>query len=179
MSGNQRSLLRSAAELRRAFDESFAAPLPAAPADMRDFLTLRAGAGRYALDVNDLKGLEAHRQITPLPVGDPAVLGVAGIGGRLVPVYALGLLLGESGGSGQSSWLAICGQAEPVALAFDELEGQVRLGAADVYVSEAVAAGRRLAEAFTWAGVTRHVVNVRSILEIIEQRAGAADTPTE
>lgn len=114
-----------AAELRREFDASFAA----APAEHRgateDLLALSAGGSPCAVRLSEVSGLHAGCPVTSLPCPVPGLLGIAGIGGSLVPVYDLGVLLGGTA-SGRSRWMLVAA-GSVVALAFDVLEGHLRV----------------------------------------------------
>jgi purine-binding chemotaxis protein CheW len=115
-----------ASDLRRRFDESFAAPPRPPLADTDELLALRAGGAPYALRLRQAAGLYSDRPVTPLPGPVPALLGVAGFSGAIVPVYDLGALLGTPS-TGVPRWLVLATGAPALAVAFDELEGHLRV----------------------------------------------------
>lgn len=171
MNDRQFQLGTTAESLRRAFDESFAVAPETGRGEMVDFLAIRVDSGRYALRVLDLAALAGRRRIVPLPSPDPALAGLAGAQGRLVPVYRLGVLLGSGGGDEELTWLAVCGKEEPVGLAFAAVEGYLRVARAELYASDS---GRQqfVHEALRAAGEVRYVLDVASILASIRERAG-------
>jgi len=74
-------------ELREAFDRRFAEPAGAdAGATQDDFLTITIGADPYAMRLSEVAGLYLTPRITPLPGSVPALLGLVGLRGALVPV---------------------------------------------------------------------------------------------
>jgi chemotaxis signal transduction protein len=171
MSEPQAALTPRAEELRRAFDESFALRPETTAEDVRDFLGIRVGNGRYALPVHDLTGLAGRRKIVPLPSADPALAGLAGVQGRLVPVYRLASLMGAGGGEEELTWLVVCGGEEPVGLAFAALDGHLRVSEANLC---APGPGRRQYEcaALREGGEVRFVLDVPAILASLGERAG-------
>lgn len=60
---------------------------------MKGYLLVRAGGDRYGLPIGEVVEVIDHAATEPVPGGLPAVLGVARIRGRLVPVVHLGALL--------------------------------------------------------------------------------------
>lgn len=114
-----------ATQLRRDFDRSFAESPPPARAASVDLLAVRVGEHPYALRLSAIAGLFADKKLTPLPGATPEFLGIAGFRGAVVPVYDLRVLLGQPG-RGAPRWLVVAA-ASPVGLAFDALEGTLRL----------------------------------------------------
>src|SRR5215218_10100104 len=83
-----------AAELREAFDRSFA-QLATSEADVvESLLGIRIGTDPYGLRLGELSGLFADKKITRLPSPVSELLGIAGFRGAVLPVYDLGMLLG-------------------------------------------------------------------------------------
>jgi chemotaxis signal transduction protein len=116
-----------ASELRAAFDRSFAAIPRRETAQQRDFLAVTIGGDRYAIALAEVAGLFVDRTITPVPGRIPALLGVAGFRGAIVPVFDLRTLFGYPG-TGTHRWLVLAA-AMPVAFAFETFEKYFRLGA--------------------------------------------------
>ncbi|MNX78955.1 CheW-like domain protein [compost metagenome] len=113
------------AALRADFDRAFTLPLAAPSDDGVDVIGLRVGAERLAFRLQDLAGLQALGQVVPLPGAARGLSGLMGLRGRAVAVYDLATLLGLVGGA--SAWIALCRFQEPLALAFEALEGYWRV----------------------------------------------------
>jgi chemotaxis signal transduction protein len=114
-----------AAELRQAFDRTFAEPVRFDTALKEDLLAVRIDTQAFAIRLSEISGLFADKKITPVPGGHAALRGIAGFRGAIVPVYDLQILLGHSSTS-TPRWLVIAAAA-PVALAFEVFEGQLRV----------------------------------------------------
>lgn len=114
-----------AARLRDAFDRSFAEPRAADARLAEDLLAVRIAAEPYALRLSEIAGVFADRRITPLPSGFPALLGIAGFRGSIVPVYDLPTLFGHAPDEAVR-WLVLAAKA-PVAFGFANLDGHVRV----------------------------------------------------
>jgi purine-binding chemotaxis protein CheW len=112
-----------AAEMRHAFDRSFAEPLRLGTDVSEDLLAIRVGMQPYAMRVGEIAGLFVDRKVTPVPGADAALIGIARFRGVIVPVYALHALLGHSAAR-QQRWLAIAAAA-PIALAFEAFDAQL------------------------------------------------------
>jgi chemotaxis signal transduction protein len=124
---DQQALGQRAADLRRAFDASFAVPRVSEPAETEDLLGIRVAGEPYAIPLREITGIMALRTVVPIPVARPDVLGLAGIRGAIVPVFRLASLLGYGSASETSHWLILCDADEPIALAVAEFEGYLRL----------------------------------------------------
>jgi len=129
MSGNLSPAIERVAEMRLAFDRTFADRVHVDTTATESLLAIRVGAQSCAIRLSEITGLFVDKKITPVPGGGAALLGIAGFRGAIVPVYSLQTLLGQSGdppGSRTPRWLVIAAAA-PVALAFEALEGQLRV----------------------------------------------------
>ncbi|WP_238013182.1 chemotaxis protein CheW [Dactylosporangium sp. AC04546] len=139
-------LTQRLADLREAFDRSFAEPPRQEVAGHDDLLAIRAGGQRYALRLSQAAGLFPDRPVTRLPGPLPALLGVAGFRGSIVPVYDLAAVFGgpppASGPAAGARWLVLAAGAPPVALAFEALDGHLRVPR-DRVVEEATGHGPR------------------------------------
>jgi purine-binding chemotaxis protein CheW len=82
-----------AAELRQAFDLSFALPPPQASQEVEDLLTIRVAGDPYAIRLCDIAGMVTGRKVVPLPAATLDLLGLAGIRGGIVPVFGLSSIL--------------------------------------------------------------------------------------
>lgn len=158
-----------AAELRRSFDRSFAEAPRTDVGQAEDLLAIGVRGDPYAVRVPDVIAVAADRPITPLPGPLPELAGLAGFRGATVPVYDLGALLGY-GEPGTLDWLVILAR-QPLGLAFDRFDGHLRI-ARDAIVVEQTSAGRRhVRQVVRAADVTRPIVDVGSLLRMLEARA--------
>ncbi len=113
------------AELRREFDQSFAAAAVARPGAELALLMLGIGDERFAVPLREVAGLAACPPIVGVPSRTPDLLGIAGIRGGLVPIFSLAMLLGQSRDPEPPGWLLLCGD-EPLGLAFARFLGHSR-----------------------------------------------------
>jgi len=164
------------AELRRSFDETFAEPRESPERDEQDFLIIDVAGETFAVRVSELAIVEAHRKIVPVPGDQPNLLGLAGVQGRLVPVYDLAGFLGL-GRSEHPDWLAICGQSDRVALAFGKLlaHARVRLNALhSPEFSNTNTSRSNVREAIKLEASTVYILDLVEIVEEIKRQSGAA-----
>lgn len=167
-------LARTVEELRRAFDASFAAaPELERPPEVA-FLALRVGAEVFAVRLLDTAGLVPARRVVRVPSPDPALLGITGLRGAIVPVYSLAVLLGRHGLAEDAPWYLTCGRdAGRVALAFTQFEGHVRAALSDLRAAQAERPGREhVSELLTVGDVVRPVLDVGSLMARITGEAG-------
>lgn len=166
-----------AAKLRCAFDRSFAEKPSGEVAAFADLLAVRVAGDPFAIRLRDVAGLFADKSVTAMPSPVAELVGVAGFRGEVVPVYDLRALLGYAPGEA-SRWLLLVTTPSlpgvpprPVALAFEHFEGHLRVGLDDI-VAEASRAGTGHAgEVVRVSGLTRPIVHVASMLEMIQKRA--------
>lgn len=110
------------AEMRAAFDESFARPIEASRKQGDPALVISVGAGHWLLRLSDIAGVARVRPPLSVPGGSPALLGLTGVRGSLVPVYSLAALLGLSETPKVDAlWVALASHGGMVGLAFDSL----------------------------------------------------------
>jgi chemotaxis signal transduction protein len=166
MSDSMSGLAQRAAELRLAFDRGFAAPLRIKAAATQNLLAIRVSAEPYAIRLSEVTGLFVDRKFTRVPGGNPALLGIAGFRGALVPVYSLRALLGHSG-THVSRWLVIAAAA-PVALAFDLFEGHLRAPADAILPRQSPEQMRGYAPEFIrTASVVRPILYLPSVIDAL------------
>jgi purine-binding chemotaxis protein CheW len=127
----EKTLLKTAVELREQFDRSFAQPPSPVAAATENLLLLRAGGRELALRVSEISAVRRCPAFTPLPGGAATLLGVGAAQGRLLGIHSLAALIGEAPDSSHLRWIVICDEA--VALAFDELEGLARVAASAIH----------------------------------------------
>ena len=160
--------------LRADFDRSFTEPARRHDAEHAELLAVRAGGRPYALRLSQTSGLFPERPVTALPGPVPALLGIAGFGGAIVPVYDLAALLGHPVPE-RPRWLVLAAGAPPLALAFHALDGHVRVPA-DVIVTEAGGrTGRCLGGMVSLAGGTRPIVDLPATRAAVHALTGHDD----
>ena len=125
-----------AAQLRQAFDRTFALPTSGASPEVEDLLTIRVAGDPYAIRLLDIAEIVTERRVVSVPAVTPDLLGLAGIRGGIVPVFGLSSILGYGSDSGAPRWMMICGAEEPIALAFSDFEGYLRLPASALHADE-------------------------------------------
>jgi chemotaxis signal transduction protein len=157
--------------LRGEFDRSFAEPARSHDAEHVELLAVGAGGRPYAMRLSQTAGLHPDRPVTPLPGPLPALLGLAGFAGTVVPVYDLATLLGHPG-TGRPRWLVLAAGSPVLAFAFHELDGHVRVSA-DEIVSEAAAdGGGCLRGMVSLGGGTRPIVDVPAARALVHSLSG-------
>jgi chemotaxis signal transduction protein len=161
-----------AAELRRAFDRSFADQARGDTAATDDLLAIRIGSEPYAIRVSEISGLFADRRITPVPSRAQALLGVGGFRGVIVPVYSLAALLGHPM-TAAPRWIVIA-SGLPVALAFDVLDGHLRVSRDRMLGREADGQARKYVRDFMREqDRVRAIVHLPSLLDTIREQSAA------
>lgn len=156
--------LTSAAELRSEFDSSFASPVRDPDAAGEQFLAVRSSGQALALRISDLTRLEGQRAVTPLPGDRRELLGLAGVQGRLMPVFCLASLLGYTRTVADWRWLAVAGQSDPVGLALDSLDAFFSIPTSSILdLGNDRSTQGYIRFAVRFEGELRRVVEVRSI----------------
>jgi chemotaxis signal transduction protein len=175
------NVANKAAELRDAFDRARAIPFSSQAFDrMEDLLAIRVSGHAFAIRLSEICGLATDKKIVMLPSPIPELLGVAGIRGRLVPVYSLAGLMGYSVSTDRGRWLALCGAEELVALAIDDFEGYLQVPFAQVYVAEQQdLESAHVKHVVRVADSVRTVISIALIIEVIQTRCGSANEPKE
>lgn len=154
------------AELRWSFDRSFAEPPPAPSAARYDLLGITIGVDPYAVPLAEVSGIFANRKFTPLPSAIAELLGLVGLRGAILPAYDLRALLGYPRG-GPCRWLLLTRGLE-VALAFDRVDGYLRVPRESVMVQQALSSrSRHIREVVRTEPVARPVIHIASVLEQI------------
>jgi chemotaxis signal transduction protein len=151
-------VVKRAAELRLAFDSSFANPPCVARSSTQDLLAIRVGAQKFALRLAEISGLFVDKKITFVPGGSEYLLGIAGFRGVIAPVYDLRRIFGYPGGQAPR-WLVIAATAS-VGFAFDAFDGQLRIS------PEAIAPRQRSDKHDLTGGVVHAGDVVRPIIEL-------------
>lgn len=154
-----------AGQLRDQFDRSFAEPVRRRDVEYVELLAVQAGGSPYALRLSQTSGLYPDRPVTPLPGPLGALLGVAGFGGTIVPVYDLAALLGHPVPA-RPRWLVRAAGEPPLAVAFHELDGHIRVPAASIIAETGGGAARGSVR-----GMVPLADGIRPIVDLIAARA--------
>jgi purine-binding chemotaxis protein CheW len=163
-----------AAQLRQAFDRTFALPPSGAPPETEDLLTIRVAGDPYAIRLLDTAEIVTERSVVSVPTVTPDLLGLAGIRGGIVPVFSLSSILGYPPDNRSPRGMIICKSEEPIALAFSDFEGYLRLPASALHADENFRATREHVKyvnqvASTPDGV-RAVISIPLIMAAIRNR---------
>jgi purine-binding chemotaxis protein CheW len=159
------------AALRRDFDASFAAPPPERAEESERLLLIRSGGEALAMRIGELAGLVKERKVVPLPGTSRELLGIAGIRGRLVPVYSLARLLRAGARAEDERWLALCDRDGLAALAFSAFEGYATVARAELSPSNQT--GGATDAVVRVASVSRAVLSVAAVVAAIRANAAA------
>jgi purine-binding chemotaxis protein CheW len=166
-------------ELRDDFDRSFAQPARQHDAEYAELLAIRAGGRPYALRLSQASGVHSDRPVTPLPGPQAALLGVAGFSGAIVPVYDLAALLGHPV-SDRPRWLVLAVGTPPLALAFHDLDGHVRVPMSIIVGETDGSSGRDVLRGMVpLPGGTRPIVDLQSARAVVHQLTGHSTYNTE
>jgi chemotaxis signal transduction protein len=168
--------LDDAAALRAAFDRAFASTATPSDAEGDGFLLARVGGDPYALPLLEIAEVTEAARIVALPSADPAFVGLTSLRGGMVPVFALGVVLGYPAAATPGAWLARCRHPEGmVGYAFDAVEGFARAiaeAAPGPAAPRGVAAPLRR-EIVALGGLVRPVVRVAALRAAIQDRVSS------
>ena len=160
------------ADMRRAFDQGFAAPIVTESRSVERMLTIRLGDEHFMMRANEITGLTKAKCIVRIPSRIPQLLGLAGVRGTLVPVFSLAAILERQPRGSAPVWLALAGRETPIALAFDEFEGQVELAREDLYTDETQNPSSQSQMLARVGSLVQQVVDIPSIIRMIRNSAG-------
>lgn len=149
--------------LRAEFDGGFARPpeLHAAE-EFVQLLRIEVAEALYALPLQELSGAFVLKSLLPLPGAPPALLGLAGFRGTVVPIYSLATLLGLEE-SRPPACAALLHQNQ-LGLAFSSLRGQLRVLSTSLQIRPGFGSLiRALAEA------SLPVLDTRELRSLVEQ----------
>jgi purine-binding chemotaxis protein CheW len=133
-----------AAAFRAAFDDGFAAAPVTADIAAERLLVVSVEGERLLIRLADITGLFADRRIVAVPRTKPALLGITGLRGAILPVFALGVALGYPPPQLRPRWL-VTAAARPLAFAFDRFDGHVEISRAAIVPRRAEGAIREAA----------------------------------
>jgi chemotaxis signal transduction protein len=164
----------TAIQLRQAFDHTFSLPRSPASPEIEDLLMIRVAGDPFAIRLCDIVQIVTDRSIVPVPAVTPDLLGLAGIHGGIVPVFGLSSILGYGHDPESPRWMILCGAEDPIALAFSDFEGYLRLPASALHADENFRAAREHVKyvnqvASTPAGA-RAVISMALIMATIRNR---------
>ncbi len=163
-----------AAELRRVFDRSFAERRRLDPTPTEDFLAIRVASESYAIRCSEISGLIADKKITRVPSRAATLYGMGGFRGAVMPVYSLAALLGHPMAA-MPRWMVIASDL-PVALAFEALDGNLRVSREKILPCEADQRARNYVHDFMREhDRVRAILHLPSVLDAIKaQGPGSA-----
>lgn len=154
-------------ELRRAFDEAFTREV-AAPEPSVALLAIEVGGEAMTVAVADVASVQRLANVRALPGAPRELLGLAGLRGRVLPVYDLGALLGRASEASTLRWI-VCVGAPMVGLAFAQLEGQRRIPQREISPPPP---GARFARGVVRVdGALRTLVDLPSVAEDLRTRS--------
>jgi chemotaxis signal transduction protein len=165
----------SAEVLRRAFDDSFAAPARVSTEDSVDLLALRVAGEPYAVRLDDISGLLVDRRLVALPATLPEFLGLTGVKGGVVPVWSLSALLGYRVDHDLPRWMVlISGRSrdESLALAFERFDGHLRIPRAHLAERPDARGAVRIRHSLRTDDGPRGVLDIAAITDDIRRRVG-------
>lgn len=169
-------MLDRAAELRQQFDRSFAEPLaPSAPVTT-DFIAIGLGPDILALRVSEIEALRADITLVPVPSPIPEFMGLAGLRGKLTPVYDLGVLLGYPPTTGR--WLALV-ENRSVAFAFDSYREHFRIEAGTGIAGRSGGRGRYINSIAQRGDQAWPIIDLVSLVAALRQRAASVSPKQE
>lgn len=159
------------AELRRAFDRAFASPPAAVSVDTEDLLAIRVGGDPHTIRLRDVSGIVADRRIVGIPAAAAGLLGLAGVRGEIVPVFALSSILGSPPEAHDPRWMVLSDGPRRIGLAFSQLDGYLRLPRASFHPESSLDPTHPFVRevAATEEGA-RPVVDVPAIVEMLGRR---------
>lgn len=165
--------LNKLAEMRTAFDRTYAVPPPSQSVDQKeDLLQLRLAGNPYALRTSEISAFARAPKTIAVPSPAPELEGVAGNRGGVVPIYSLSAIFGY-GREQHGRWCALCLRDEPIGFVFGEFEGYVRVVRSQIY------AGRQedltcqhVKQVIRTGEILRPIVSLPSIVELIKKRCG-------
>jgi chemotaxis signal transduction protein len=164
----------NAAQLRQAFDRTFASPPTSASPEVEDLLTIRVAGDPYAIRLLDIAEIVTERKVVSVPSVTPDLLGLAGVRGGIVPVFGLSSILGYGPDPESPRWMIICCSEEPIALAFSQFEGYLRLPTSALHADENFRATREHVKYVNQVASTpdgaRAVINIALIMATIRNR---------
>jgi purine-binding chemotaxis protein CheW len=162
--------INRAADLRQAFDHSFAHVATPEADVVERLLGIRIGSDPYGLRLGELAGLFADKKITRVPSPVSELLGIAGFRGAVLPVYDLGMLLGCPRAAAPR-WIVVAAAAR-IGLAFEGSDGYVKARGALIVPEGRTESREWHVREILRAECARPIIYLPSILEAIGRLAG-------
>ena len=171
----ERDIAGDLAAMRAEFERAFAEPRRAEREEPESLVAVRIAGAPYAFRIKELTGIAVGRRVVKLPSDVPAMVGLAGVQGRLVPVWSLAALMGIPSTEQQNQWIALCGQADQVGLAFEKIDGYLQVSPASIVPFVAQDTSRELVKELLQAdGAVRPILAVPCVIDTIRRQAAAA-----
>jgi purine-binding chemotaxis protein CheW len=165
-----------AAQLRQAFDRSFAEPLNAETRSTIDFIAIRLAGDAHAVRMSEVGGLFADVRVTPCPSPVAELRGIAGFRGALTPVYDLAALLGYPMSAGR--WMVLT-RDRALALAFDDFQDHFRIDPAAIAARQDASVSPHVHQIAQQAGRAWPIIDIPSVVAVIKARAAAHSSHKE
>ena len=179
MSPDEIATQATAAALRESFDRAFAEPPRPVSLAMEGFLAVRSGSSPYAIRLSEIASVHRAHTLTPFPGADPWLLGMAGFRGTPAPVYDLRAALGHAGGP-VPRWLVLVRAPSLVGFAFDHLDAQFRVAAAEITPGTSREHSRPFLDGMVRSQHTTHfIIRIAAVLEAIAARLHTRHTTEE
>lgn len=164
-----------AAAIARAFDETFAEAPQTVTEPTEDLLGVGVEGGSYFLRLREVRGLATRPIVVPLPSRLPFLLGVMGVRGAIVPVYALGAVLGHPSVLEQPAWVLLVGEERAlVGLGVRDFTGHVRVPRRDIAAAPVSRGDRLTRETARLGQQARGVVDVEAVVAFLWERVRAS-----
>lgn len=161
-------------ELRQSFDGSFARPLAAAAAAPQKLLSIQTGRHKIMLRLDEVAGIHACPRLVPLPAPRPALLGIAGVRGRVLVVYSLAALLGEEAALAEAPrWILVPRACEQLALGVHAIEAFVQVAADALHPVASPAADALCIEILRERDAGQPVLSTERLLAVLRRSLDA------
>jgi chemotaxis signal transduction protein len=153
--------------VRRDFDAAFARAAVTEVETGVDLIGIALGDTGYAVRVTQIGGLRTGLAVTPCPTPLPELLGIAGVGGVLTPVYDLAAVLGLGPGAGRWTMLV---EGGALALAFSGFNGHFRVEPGAIAPRQGAAGAAPITEFAFHAGRSWPVIDIPAVVAAIRRR---------
>jgi chemotaxis signal transduction protein len=153
------------AELRQAFDQSFAEAAGTAEKAGDLVLAIRAGSDQHVVRLSEIAGIHVCPKIVALPGTTPTCLGLVGLRGRLHAVFRLSALLGDQRGQPPPRWLLIAPGRDAPTFAVDAVDACLAVAPEELRpVGDASHGEGHLHALFVRDGIVRGLLHVPTLV---------------
>jgi chemotaxis signal transduction protein len=162
----------TARDMRRSFDESFAAP-PRPELDAPEhLLALQVAGANFAVRLCEIHALiDRKARILPVPSSLPDLLGLTGIRGTVVPVFSLAALLGFAREPREPAWLLHCGTRQaPLALGFEFFAGYLQAARSEICPIAEAERARYVTHSVRHGGLLHAIIAIPQMIHSITAR---------